>query len=83
MATLYVQNVPNDLYDALRKKAKEHGRSMAAEVLSTLREKIPTENELRARRALFKQAERLQAQRPLRTAGWISTEASLREDRSR
>lgn len=34
MATLYVENVPDDLYKALRARARERHRSIAAEVLS-------------------------------------------------
>jgi len=54
MPTLYVENVPRDLYDALRKRAKSQRRSIAAEVLSLLEDSIPTAKVLRARRKLFK-----------------------------
>jgi plasmid stability protein len=37
MPTLYVRNVPFDLYEALRKRAKQNGRSIAAEVIALLR----------------------------------------------
>jgi len=50
MATLYVRNVPRDLYDALRKQAKSNHRSIAAEVIALLKQFIPTENELKRRR---------------------------------
>jgi plasmid stability protein len=36
MPTLYVENVPNDLYEALRDRARRHRRSIAAEVVSLL-----------------------------------------------
>ena len=49
MATLYVENVPDDLYEALRSRAKARRRSIAAEVLALLKENIPTEQELKAR----------------------------------
>ena len=42
MATLYVENVPDDLYEALRSRAKARRRSIAAEVLALLEENIPT-----------------------------------------
>src|SRR5436309_2816208 len=61
MPTLYVENVPKDVYDALRARAKSHRRSIAAEVLSLLEQNIPTEKELKARQALLRQMERLQA----------------------
>jgi len=50
MATLYVRNVPRDLYDALRKQAKSNHRSIAAEVIALLNQFIPTEKELKRRR---------------------------------
>lgn len=43
MPALYVENVPKDLYEALRTRAHERHRSIAAEVLSLLEENIPTE----------------------------------------
>ena len=51
MATLYVENIPKDLYEALRGRAKARRRSIAAEVLALLEENIPTQKELKARRA--------------------------------
>jgi plasmid stability protein len=46
MPTLYVENVPNELYEALRKRAREHGSSIAAEVISLLADNIPTAAQL-------------------------------------
>lgn len=37
VATLYVRNLPADLYDELRRWAEEHGQSMNAEVIAVLR----------------------------------------------
>jgi len=64
MATLYVEKVPDDLYEALRERARQHRRSIAAEVLSLLGENIPTAQELRARQEFFRQVQRLQSRRP-------------------
>jgi plasmid stability protein len=64
MATLYVENVLEELYDALRKRARGERKSISAEVLELLAEHIPTEKELARRRALFRQALKIQ-----RTAG--------------
>jgi plasmid stability protein len=36
MATLYVENVPDNLYKALRKRARSQRRSIAAEVIQLL-----------------------------------------------
>ena len=49
MATLYVENIPDDLYEALRSRAKARRRSIAAEVLALLEENVPTARELKAR----------------------------------
>ena len=37
MATLYVENVPDEIYKALRKRARANRKSIAAEVISLLR----------------------------------------------
>ena len=56
MARLKVTNVPDDLYAALKKRARLNGRSMAAEVRALLHENFPTARELRKRRAAFRAA---------------------------
>jgi plasmid stability protein len=42
MATLYVQNVPDELYKALRSQARRHHRSITSEALSLLEENVLT-----------------------------------------
>ena len=37
MATLYVRNVPEEVYEALRQQAKRNGRSISAETIMILR----------------------------------------------
>ena len=37
MASLYVRNVPEALYNALRARAKQEGRSISAETIAILR----------------------------------------------
>ena len=82
MPTLYVENVPEDLYDAIRLRAKRNRRSIASEVLSLLEENIPTEKELKRRRALFGRLQRLNSGK--RPGGpFPSTEEMIREDRNR
>ena len=49
MATLYVENVPDELYQALRKRAKQNRKSIAGEVISLLEENVPTPDELKRR----------------------------------
>jgi len=83
MATLYVENVPDELYDALRKRARKNRRSIAAEVLGLLEQFVPTERELKARRASFRRLERLAAQPSPLPGPFPSTEEMVREDRSR
>jgi plasmid stability protein len=82
MATLYVENVPDDLYDALRKRAKENRRSIASEVLSMLEDNVPTKKELARRRSIFERIERLNSGRRPNKA-FPSTEEMIREDRNR
>ena len=60
MATLYVQNVPDDLYEALRRQAQQNRKSIAAEVVSLLELNVPTPEELKLRRDFLRQARRLQ-----------------------
>jgi plasmid stability protein len=83
MPTLYVENVPADLYEALRKRARSKRRSIAAEVVSLLQENIPTEKELESRRALFRKLERLRSKPPRSNRRFPTTEEMVREDRGR
>ena len=83
MPTLYVENVPDDLYKALRKQAREHRRSIAAEVLQLLQQHVPTEAELQKRRKFLKQLQRLRSYRPLTPGPFPSAEEMIREDRER
>jgi plasmid stability protein len=83
MATLYVENVPDDLYKALRKQAKEHRKSIAAEVLSLLERNIPTAEELARRRRFYDEMKKLRARKPLSPGPFPSAEEMIREDRER
>ena len=82
MATLYVENVPEDLYEALRASARARRHSIAAEILALLEETYPTEKELIARRAFFRKLERMRAKKP-HSRRVIPTEELQREDRRR
>lgn len=83
MAILYVENVPDDLYEALRERAREHRKSIAAEVTSLLEENVVTAGERKARQQFLRRAQRLRSRRP-RSAGPLSSSEELqREDRSR
>lgn len=81
MPTLYVENVPKDLYEAIRKRAKSERRSIAAEVIALLERHFPTEKELKRRREWVDKLRELNAEiRPLSTDG-PSSEQMIREDR--
>src|SRR2546426_341418 len=56
MATLYVENIPEDLYDGLRERARQHRKSIAAEVLALLQQNLVTPAEQKARKLAVRQA---------------------------
>jgi plasmid stability protein len=64
MATLYVDNVPEDLYEALRSRAQANRRSVSAEVRTLLSETVPTPHELAGRRTVFKRLDKIRMTRP-------------------
>ena len=82
MATLYVENIPDDLYQALRDQAKRNRTSIAAEVTTPLKENVVTAKQRKARHLWVKKLEKLQTS--LRGRGiTIHAEQLLREDRDR
>lgn len=83
MATLYVENVPDDVYKALRKRAKASNRSIAAEVIALLKRNIPTEADLKRRREFYGRLAELRARSPLSPGPFPSAEEMIREDRER
>jgi plasmid stability protein len=83
MATLYVENIPQDLYEALRGRARSRRRSIAAEVLALLEANVSTEKELKARQQFFQRIRRMQSKRPSRSRRFPATEEMLRENRGR
>ena len=83
MATLHVENIPGDLYAALRKRAKSNQRSIAAEVRALLKENVPTAREMKARHELVQKILRLRAKQPKSRANFQSAEEMIREDRER
>jgi plasmid stability protein len=82
MATLYVENVPDEVYRALRQRAKSNRRSIAAETISMLENALPTRSELRRRLAFYQQVQRIRSRHKGSRPG-PSTEDLLREDRQR
>lgn len=83
MATLYVENVPDALYKALRERARKHRKSIATEVIALLEENIPTPEELRRRREFVRRLKRLSSKEPLSPGPFPSAEEMIREDRDR
>ena len=83
MPTLYVENVPAELYEALRNQAKQKRKSIAEEVIFLLARNVPTAEELARRERFYKQLQKLKSQ-PLMSAGTFpSAEEMQREDRER
>jgi len=83
MATLYVENIPDALYEALRSHARKHRRSIAAEILTLLEENFPSEEELKRRRRVFRELERARASISPGIGPFPSAEQMQREDRER
>jgi len=83
MAMLYVENVPEDLYDALKAHARAHRKSISAEVLGLLADNIPTEAELARRKELVRLARKLRSERLTAPGPFPTTEEMQREDRER
>ena len=83
MATLYVENVPEAIYKALRERARKNRKSIAAEVIALLEHNVPTAEELRRRREFARQMKRISSQAPLSPGPFPSAEEMIREDRNR
>ena len=83
MATLYVENVPTDLYEALRERAKRNRRSIAGEVIMLLELNIPTKKSLKSRRELARVFERIRSRKPPGKGPFPTTEEMQREGRER
>jgi plasmid stability protein len=83
MPTLYVENVPSELYEALRKRARENRKSIAAEVLTLLEENVPTAKELARRKELLQRVRKLHGRRSSSSGPFPTSEEMQREDRLR
>jgi plasmid stability protein len=78
-----MENVPDEIYKALRKRARANRKSIAAEVISLLERNIPTGEELKRRRKAFEGLARLRAMEPLSPGSFPAAEELIREDRER
>lgn len=83
MATLYVENMPDELYEAIRKRARENRSSIAREVIEALGNHFPTAEELKKRKRFFDAMARLRAQKPPSDGPLQTAEEMIREDRER
>ena len=81
MATLHVRNVPDDLYDRLRRRAREQGRSINAEAIALLRPAL-ADQEAVSIADLLARAEELRAGQTRDPAAPTAVEM-IREDRER
>jgi plasmid stability protein len=83
MPTLYVENVPDELYEALRARARTNRKSIAAEVIELIQQNVPTAAELARRRQFLKAVTKISRRKPASRGPFPSTEEMLREDRER
>jgi len=83
MPTLYVENVPKELYEALRERARGDGKSISAEVLALLEENVPAASELARRKEFLNRARRIRARRSRPASPFPTSEQVQREDRLR
>ena len=83
MPTLYVENVPEELYEALRERAREHRSSISTEVLSLLKQNVLTPSELARRKDFLARAARIRNRRPDASGPFPTSEEMQREDRRR
>ena len=83
MPTLYVENVPEELYEALRARARTRGKSISAEVIELLQDNVPTGAELARRKQFLKLAAKISGRWPLSPGPFPSAEEMQRQDRRR
>ena len=83
MATLYVENVPDAIYKALREQARKKRKSIAAEVIELLEQNVITADEIRQRREFARKMRDISGREPASGGPFPSTEEMLREDRER
>ncbi len=83
MPTLYVENVPDELYRGLRRRAREHRKSIAAEVISLLERDIPTAAELKRREHFYRQMEKFRSHKSDTRESLPTSELMVQEDRER
>lgn len=88
MATLYVRNLPDDLYAKLQELAASQHRSINAQVITLLEQVLTTqaqETEEQKRQNIPKILEEIRQRRENRPTDieWLDSTAMIREDRDR
>ncbi|MFZ0308234.1 MAG: hypothetical protein WCA76_17430 [Candidatus Sulfotelmatobacter sp.] len=83
MPTLYVENVPDELYRGLRQRARENRSSIAAEVISLLERNIPTTAEMKRRQQFYQRMATFRMHRVESDGPFPTAEQMIREDRKR
>jgi plasmid stability protein len=83
MPTLYVENVPEELYEALRARAQKNRKSITAEVLALLEENVPTPAELARRKEWIRRLEAIHSNGAEPAGPFPTSEEMQREGRSR
>jgi len=83
MPTLYVENVPDELYRGLRQRARENRSSIAAEVISLLERNIATTAERKRRQQFYQRMAKFRTHRAESDRPFATTEQMIREDRER
>jgi plasmid stability protein len=81
--TLRIENMPQDLYEALCDQAKRNGRSVSAEVVSLLEIHVLTAAKLEQRLALLERTRRIRSHESPEPGPFPSGVEMLREDRER
>jgi plasmid stability protein len=89
MATLHLQNVPDDLYEKLQQLAASHNRSIDAQVITLLESALPTETtppqDNTPNKSVQELLAKIEQRRRFRPAdfGLPDSTAMIREDRDR
>ena len=78
MSTLHVRNVPDGLYDALRKRAEDRGSSLSAETIRLLGRALEAD-----RPEVRELLEAIEKTRPTGRRGAPAAAELVREDRKR
>jgi plasmid stability protein len=83
MPTLYVENIPDELYRGLRQRALANRSSIAAEVIALLESNIPTAKEMKRGEEFYRRMEKVRSTRPRNGESIPTMEEMVRAERAR